>query len=284
MGQLSVCNSTSHYFSVSRNSCLPCTDCSSNGKETYSNCTANSDSVCYYRCPTGQYFDTQLEICSNCNTCSGKNPKTECTPVSDAVCYDCEDYEFFNTVVGRCTLDCELCPRGCGNHDECVCQMCETGPLCEDKMPDCGNTENTNLAPSDIPTRSDESNESSMNPVTSALIAVGAVGGIIIFSAMFVLLGVATSCRRGNSQTDTSSSNSTDTFLFNGKQSTSLTSLYVTSLSSTPTQEYRTSLDILKHSNGSLNGSWGTPRGSPKSGRSPTSLSCKSRDVIWTPV
>jgi hypothetical protein len=133
----------------------------------------------------------------------------------------------------------------------------------------------------------------------SALIAVGAVFGIITFSACFVILGLVASCNRTNYDTSSNTSNTSDSSnrdrtyfegtVGNPGPSGSLASLYINGYSPSPTQEYRTSLDLLKHSNSSLySNSWNTIKGSPRSDRSnsiPTSSFNNRRiDRVWTPV
>ena len=179
--------------------------------------------------------------------------------------------------VGGCIVDCLKCESGeCDSINQCHCNdPCMTGVFCEDREPRCGITTPTTEPPTTNPESTQSSEISSFSPITSALVAVGAVMGIVIFSVLFVLLGVATSCRRGGMPSGAESSNgSTDTHL--AKTSSSLTSLYANQSPSSLT-DYRTSIDF---SNSSLNNSLAH---SPRLGR-PLSAASRNRDRVWTPV
>ena len=282
-----LCNSTDEYFNSSSNSCSTCTNCTTLGLGTYSPCSVSNDTIC--SCLSNQYFDPVTKLCQNCTNCINIKQKTisQCTATTDAVCEPCQQHHFFSEYHKRCTLNCNSCPNGCENGiEKCKCSSCQTGLLCQDILPSCltsGTTPPTIGTTRTIPTDSD-----SFSSVSSALIAVGAVLGIIIFSACFVVLGVATSCRKSSVQTDTTSDSSNNSADMNGRTSASLASLYANGQSPIA-YGYRTSLDILKYSNGSLNGSWDTLKGSPKSGRSHSApLSSvrhnRYRDDVWTPV
>ena len=282
-----ACEPGVEYFYES--SCSLCTVCPSY-QQKLENCSATKDTVCGIICPDNQYLDVESGECITCRTCTTDSAiKKRCTRTSDTEC--CEPKYFYNTAAYECTPDCDQCPLGCKNHRQCRCSDdCHTGPLCDILVPNCAVTE----SPTDPPItegRTPGSSAGTMNPISSALIAVGAVIGIIIFSALFVLLGVFTSCNRGgtSSQNDSSSNNSTDHFLYNGKVSASLASLYGNGQSPLPYQEYRTSLDILRlsGSGGSLSDSFRSPIGSPKPKRpssTPLTNVCKHRDNNWTPV
>ena len=284
---IKMCNFTDEYFNSSSNSCSTCTNCTTLGLETYSPCSARNDTIC--SCSANQYFDSVTKSCLNCTSCTDIKQKTisQCTATSDAVCEPCQQYHYFSKYHNRCSLSCNFCPNGCESGTErCKCSTCQTGLLCQDILPSCLTSGTT--PPTIGTTRTISTDSESFSSVSSALIAVGAVLGIIIFSACFVVLGVATSCRRSNVQTDTTSDSSNNSADINGRTSASLASLYANGQSPMP-YGYRTSLDILKYSNGSLNGSWDTLKGSPKSGRSHSvPLSSvrhnRYRDDVWTPV
>ena len=255
--------------------CTPCTVCSSDGREEYSPCSANRDTVCYEPCPKGNFFDGTS--CQRCSSCSD-DPElitTPCSATNDTVCRECRP-GYTVSAVGGCIVDCSKCASGeCDSVNQCKCNdPCKTGVFCQDRVPGCGATQPPTDS-STTPSQSNASSEtSSFSPVTSALVAVGAVMGIVIFSVLFVLLGVATSCRKGGVSGAESSNGSIDTHL--GKASSSLTSLYANQSPSSLT-DYRTSINF---SNNSLNNSLAH---SPRLGR-PLSAASRNRDRVWTPV
>ena len=273
------------FFDNVTEKCSPCTVCSDEDDLfTLVECSATKDAVCHELCPDNQYYDTDSMSCTKCTECSPVSSlKSVCSASSDTQC--CHPKKFYNRAVGECTPDCDLCPLNtCESVDQCSCPTCFTGPLCDVRLPRCQTTDPV-PKPSDLPPRPTESDDVSITPVTSALIALGAVIGIILFSALFVLLGVASSCHRGAAtQTDSSSNNSIERFLEDSKASASLINMY--KQNPTVYNEYRASIDMLRLSPGSAHSlsssasSNNTSRDSPKS----TRLHSKHRDKNWAPV
>ena len=319
------CNSSATYLNLSANECTPCTNCGDLGLLTFINCSSTSDSVCYADCPVNQYYDNSTGACTNCTVSCPTGPvASRCTTVQDTVCHTCPvrtyfnknsgactpcsncsssvkaectatrdteccgDKEFFNSAVMACTPDCTKCPLGrCQKQSEyhCECPACRIGTFCDVPDPGCMATEPSPTDGMVDVTRPTEPESVPISPVASALIALGAVIGIILFSALFVLLGVVTSCNRGSSTqgADSSSSNSSERILDDSKASSLLISM--SKHNSMTYNEYRASLDFLRLSGSGRSlgspASSTSPRNSPSSTRStPT----KHRDKNWAVV
>ena len=284
---LSGCNSTNEFYNMTSGSCRTCTNCSSLGLATLYECGSDNDTVC--SCPDGHYFSYNTSSCTRCTDCLEERHQTirQCTATSDTVCQPCKTGYYYVQIYQRCQLNCRACPTGkCENSEQCQCPRCQLGPLCTEPdtiSPECRPDPPTTAPPNTERTPSYD--DQSFSTVSSALIAVGAVMCIVVFSACFVFLGVATSCRRSDSNSSETSSSSDGLSASNriaivGRSrnaivSPSLASLYANNRHSpSPLQEYRTSVDLLKFSNSSLyttgssNGSWSTIKGSPKASRS----------------
>lgn len=283
----SLCNSTSEYYDHTSNSCRTCTNCTTLGLGILNECGPANDTICL--CPAeSEYYNTETRSCTRCTDCLNDKPQYEtikyCTNTSDAVCRPCQPSYYFVGTLGRCTLNCSACPGGsCTSLDMCLCPSCYLGPLCQLRdtiSPGCRPKSPTTLPPNTA--RTPATDNQSFSTVNSALIAIGAVMCIVIFSACFVLLGVATTCRKSDENSSEVSSSSdriagTNHITIAGGRSRnaavspSLASLYMNNrYSPSPLQEYRTSLDLLKFSNSSLgsSGSWSMIKGSPKASRS----------------
>uniref|UniRef100_A0A1X7U771 TNFR-Cys domain-containing protein n=1 Tax=Amphimedon queenslandica TaxID=400682 RepID=A0A1X7U771_AMPQE len=287
---LSGCNSTDEFYNMTSGSCRTCTNCSSLGLATLSECGSDNDTIC--SCPEGHYFNYTIRSCTRCTDCFIDRPRyqtiKQCTATSDAVCQPCQTGYYYVLSYQRCQLNCLACPTGkceTESSEQCQCPQCLVGPLCtvQDTItPACQPDTPTTAPPNTVLTPAYD--DQSFSTVSSALIAVGAVMCIVIFSACFVFLGVATSCRKSDSNSETSSSSdglsASNRIAIVGRSrnavvSPSLASLYANNRHSpSPLQEYRTSVDLLKFSNSSLyttgssNGSWSTIKGSPKASRS----------------
>ena len=300
---LQFCNTTltsslqdQRYIDLSTNSCRTCTNCSRIGLETLSGCCTYNDSIC--ACPAGHFFNRTGNSCSKCSECeTGFVVHSQCANSTDTVC-KCPPYYYLSTHSGTCTLDCSSCPNGgkCSTVNQCECPTCYRGPRCEERetSPQC--SDSSTPPPSTVPRTPATGDTNSFSPVGSALIAVGAVFGIIVFSACFVLLGVATSCQRShsthssydssstNDEANINNNNNKNHIMFNGQSSSiSLASLYINGHSPSPTQEYRTSLDLLRYSSNSLY-SWNTLRNSPKTSRSNSVPLYLRQECTLTPV
>lgn len=265
----SCSNITGVYYNRTTNSCNECTNCTAIGLSLLTSCSPSSDSLC--ACPSGYYYDNRTLSCRRCTDCVGDHryqPVAQCTASSDSICLPCQENYYYSDQLERCTIDCTRCPNGqCDviRHDQCQCLSCQTGPFCRGQDPSCSPT-TPSEPPTTPPTLETTANTQSFSPVSSALVAVGAVLGIIVFSTCFVLLGVVNSCRKPQTPPSPPSDSSATAIT-----SASLASLYMNRHSPSPLQEYRTSLDILKYSSNSLysnnSGGWSN-RGSPLSSRS----------------
>lgn len=287
---LSGCNSTNEFYNMTSGSCRTCTNCSSLGLATLYECGPDNDTVC--SCPEEHYFNYNTSSCTPCTNCLTDRPQyqtiKQCTATSDTVCQPCQTGYYYSSSYNKCQLNCAACPTGrcdVDNIEQCRCPPCRMGPLCAGHdiiTPECKPDIPTTAPPNTVLTPAYD--DQSFSTVSSALIAVGAVMCIVIFSACFVLLGVATSCRKSDTNSETSSSSdglsASNRIAIVGRSrnavvSPSLASLYANNRHSpSPLQEYRTSVDLLKFSNSSLyttgssNGSWSTIKGSPKASRS----------------
>ena len=254
-------------------------------------------------CAQGQFMNVSAGTCQQCTDCGQLRlrPVRPCNGTDDSLCERCTDpNEYYNKALQRCTLDCTLCPHGgrCaeGMEDQCDCSFarCVEGRMCDQRSrdPRCVvTTPPTTSTTGPAITPQDDS------PVFLphwgiALVSVGVIVGIILFSALFVLLGLATSHRKSRHE-DFSSSNTTSSSVADklsystGRHSTSLVSLYTQS-NSPAFQNYLLSLNALKTtSHGNLGSSWNNLKNSPKTERSssvPVTIVNKSRDGFWTPV
>ena len=162
-------------------------------------------------CPEDMYFDGGE--CRNCTkSClPGFEKKENCGVVNcgfqfDIVC--CRWYEY--AAYGRCILDCSLC-KGSGNCKEntleCDCPEGTEGVLCNPIV----------TITTEPPTTPEESSTDSSVPEglrtwQIALIALGIVIGIVIFSTLFILASFCQYSRWSRSQAhDPLSSNDTVT-------------------------------------------------------------------------
>lgn len=270
----SVCNSTISgdlvYYNSTSNSCSICSNCTQQGLEMLTECSLSNDTIC--SCPSNNYYDSNSLSCKRCTNCIVDHqyePISGCTATTNSICKPCPTNFYYSDHLRRCILNCVNCPNGCDAdiQDQCVCGWCQTGPLCTERdiSPTCRSI-TTILPTTGVTLTTPSSNDQSLSPISSALIAVGAVFGIIVFSACFVLLGVANSCHRTNNAPSESSSDGIPKIM----TTASLASLYMNRHSPSPLYEYRTSLDILKHSSNSIysSSSWNTLRGSPNAVRS----------------
>ena len=220
-----------------------------------------------------------------------------CNATSDAVCGPCSNpNEYYAIALGRCTLDCDrVCSHGCPKDREGVCDCsydrCLTGTLCEIRLPDCPTPDNPVTTPPrnvTVPTTRPPTDPVVLPHWGIALVSIGVIMGIVLFSALFVLLGLFTSRHRGHHDDFTSSSSNmkcsslADRLSYsNGGTSSSLISLYTQS-NSPAFQNYQLS---LKHgSSHSFGGSWNNIKCSPKTQRSSPIAMSKPRDGFLTPV
>lgn len=296
------CDHSNQYFDITSGSCKLCTNCSSLLQTTETDCTDTNNTVCSY-CPDGQFFNStsgefECVPCSSECPIFGQKPVGDCNRTHDLYCEPCTNSDLiYNPHVMDCTLKCELCPKGtCTKNDysKCDCSECEIGPYCKGVDPNCGPEV---FLPSPSPTsepRAPPGESASLTSLTSALIGIGVVFGIVVFSVVFVMIGLSTSCRSKDKENSTSSSEgekSVDKLSISGRTSASLISLY-TNNSSPTFLDYRTSLEILKQSNGSIYGhSCNSARSSPKSSHSTSvpltyysAYKSKYKESLLTPV
>lgn len=263
-------------------------------------------------CQQGHFMNTTSGDCQKCTNCGAERlqPISDCNDTADAVCAPCPDpMEYYASALERCTFDCLLCPhnKGClkGREGQCDCSFdptgCTFGVLCDQRQPEC----NTETSPTTATTVSsgtthEPSNQLAIPHWGIALVSIGVIVGIVLFSALFVLLGLATSRRRGRHDDYNSSSSSSNTSMKSislmdrfsyspgGGTSSSLMSLY-TQTNSPTFQNYQLSLSALKHGSHSNLGSSSSSfvKGSPKTQRTgsiPLTITHKSRDGYLTPV
>ena len=247
-------------------------------------------------CEERQFLNSTSGACQQCTRCGqlGLQPVQACNATNDAVCERCPNpNEYYAIALMGCTLDCALCPRGCpkGKEGECDCSFdkCLTGIMCDVNTctPDPPTTETPSIT---SPTTTSPPTQPVVLPHWGiALVSIGVILGIVLFSALFVLLGLFTSRRRG--QHDDFNSNSSSNMkcgsladrlsYSNGGTSSSLISLYTQS-NSPAFQNYQ--LSLKQGSSHSNFGSWNNIKCSPKTQRSSSVTMTKPRDGFLTPV
>ena len=256
-------------------------------------------------CEEGEFLNATSGSCQQCTDCGRMRlrPVRGCNSTSDSVCEPCQNpNEYYAEALQSCTLDCTLCPRlrrcAMGMDGQCDCSFdrCAVGVMCTERAQRCVVTTSATTPPTTDTAVSPQSDSPVFLPHWGiALVSVGVIVGIILFSALFVLLGLATTHRKGrhedfSSNTTTSSVKSSgvaDKLSYTGRHSTSLMSLYTQS-NSPAFQNYQLSLSAPKNSSHvGLASSWNNLRTSPKTERAssfPVSTVHKSRDGFWTPV
>lgn len=287
------CDQGSEFFDSTAGVCTLCTNCSARLQRTVSECTDTNDTVCSY-CPDGQFYNTTSGECDPCSSeCPvfGQRPVGQCNRTHDLYCEPCRNSDLiYNPHVKDCTIECGKCPKGtCAKDDysRCECEPCKIGLYCRDVDPSC-NIEEVEPSPSvTSETRAPVGESESLGSLTSALIGIGVVLGIVVFSVVFVIIGLSTSCRSKESHNTSSSSDSeksVDKLSMSGTTSASLVSLYTNNGSPT-FLDYRTSLEILKQSSGR------GARSSPKSSFSASvpvayysAYKNRYKDSLLTPV
>ena len=287
------CDPVSEFFNDTAGLCKPCTNCSSRLQRTVTECTDTNDTVCSY-CPDGHFYNTTSDECDPCSSeCPvfGQRPISQCNRTHDLYCEPCKSsHLIYNAHAKDCTLNCSLCPKKkCAKDDfsRCECGPCRIGLLCEIVDPDCesGEVEPSPSATSE--TRAPVGGSESLSSLTSALIGIGVVLGIVVFSVVFVIIGLSTSCRSKDSHNSSSSGDSeksVDKLSMSGTTSASLVSLYTNNNGSPTFLDYRASLEILKQSGG--HGSRSSPKLS--SGSVPiayySAYKNRYKDSLLTPV
>lgn len=251
-------------------------------------------------CQVGkQFLNSTSGSCQECTDCEQLEliPVEPCNATSDSVCEPCPNpNEYYAVAFKRCTLDCaRVCPNGrCvpGNEGQCECSSrCLGGVLCEIRMPECDSPTIPTTQPRNVtsPTTRAPTQQVVLPHWGIALVSIGVILGIVLFSALFVLLGLFTSRHRGHHDDFSSSSSSNmkcgslaeRLSYSNGATSSSLISLYTQS-NSPSFQNYQ--LSLKQGSSPSNFDSWNNIKCSPKTQRSSSATMSKSRDGFLTPV
>ena len=286
------CDPGREFFDSTSGACKQCTNCSSRLQRTVTECTDTNDTVCSF-CPDGQFYNTTSSECDLCSVeCPvfGQRPVRQCNRTHDMYCEPCRNSDLiYNPHVKDCTLMCGLCPKGtCAKDDysRCECGPCRIGVYCQDVDPNCGVGDVVPTPSATIETRATVGGSESLGSLTSALIGIGVVLGIVVFSVVFVIIGLSTSCRPKGSPNASSSGDSeksVDKLSMSGTTSASLVSLYTNNGSPT-FLDYRASLEILKQSR---DGSRSSPKSS-YSGSVPiayySAYKNRYKDSLLTPV
>ena len=227
-------------------------------------------------CRSSEYLNSTRSCCMQCTNCNliNRAEETPCNGTHDAVCVPlCPSPKRWSSQDLKCVIsDCGSCPSGeCREGlDACLCDECYTGDTCSTLKEECrGRPEIPE------PTVTSNGEDSSLNPVTIGLIAIGVVIGIVAFSSCFLLFGLCTTKQRRIA--DNQSSENSESGLVTVRGYTNSTrSSYMSGLSSSTTAylNNRSMLELLRHSNTpvhSLSGS-SSIRSSPKSYRSSPKL------------
>lgn len=202
-------------------------------------------------CSSGQYWNSSNSCCMQCTNCNSKNQaeETPCNRTHNAVCVPlCDAPKRWSSRDRACVIsDCSRCPtKQCREGlDACLCGPCYTGDTCSILKDECVGPQPSN--PSD---RSDPGEETTINPLTVGLIAIGVVIGIVAFSSCFLLFGLCTTKKRR--VTDNQGSENSESGLVAPRGFTNSTrSSYMSGMSSSTTMymNRHSVLEILRHPN-----------------------------------
>ncbi len=215
-------------------------------------------------CTLGTTFLAASGCCQNCSVCpAGTITEVACNTSHNTNCVErpCSDP---NTVYrendGKCVINCTRCSYQCNigeNRCDCNPNICYEDTkfcqgLCLPKTPDI----DSNTPPSISP-----GNPTSLPTWGIGVIAVVAVLGIVAFSAVFLFLGVCTSKRK--TEVDSEASDSSSNVLVTGSTVSGGTNL--TYLTGFPNHSL---IDLLRLNNNPLHDSLNSVRSSPRGARS----------------
>lgn len=212
------------------------------------------------------FLNKSINCCQRCSACPvGYEVQTPCNTEHDTYCVPTCPHKalIWNEVERSCIIDCSFCSHGCDS----VKRRCTCDPNRCYNANDlyCDSPKPCNPPTLSRPTVSTNSlNPSSLPPWGIGVIAVGAVLGIIAFSAGFLLMGVCTRKKRVGSLESGNSENSDSVLVSDSRVSRGTNTTYI---SGYPNQSL---LDLLRNTNISVhNGLTGlnSANGSPKSAR-----------------
>ena len=185
--------------------------------------------------------------------------KSECNGMHDTQCVSScvNPHQRFRENFG-CVVDCTLCEYGClpeENRCECDPNKCYQAEFCQFER----NCDSEPTQPS-RPSVSVPGNPSTLPSWGIGLIAVGAVIGIVAFSAAFLFMGVCTTKRRREVDSE-GSDNSGSVLVSNGRISDGTHSTFV------PGYPNQSLIDLLRQANSPIHSSLNSVKSSPKSMR-----------------
>ena len=227
---------------------------SSPGQRTTPSCNISDATVC------GQNSFLDLSgCCQHCSSCpKGMVVETPCNSTHDTQCTvpPCVDPHHRYTKNDGCVVDCALCSYDCSAElNRCICDpdKCYLDSFCQiECQPTMPTTRPTVVLRPGSP--------SSLPSWGIGLIAVGAVLGIVAFSAGFLFMGICTSKRRREVDSEGSESSS-GVLVGNTKFSGGSNSTYL------PGYPNQSLIDLLRQTNSPMLSSLGSVKSSPRSMR-----------------
>lgn len=215
--------------------------------------------------PRESFHNTSANCCQRCSTCSDTfEVRTPCSGTSDTYCVpSCSHRALsWNKGQGACVIECSFCSYKCdpvANHCMCDPSLCwlPSDIYCETPIP-CVSTTPTRPTVNIHP----PGNPSSLPPWGVGVIAVGAVLGIVAFSAGFLLMGVCTRRKRAAVPESSGSDNSESVLVSNSGRSSHGT--HSTYISGYPNQSL---LDLLRNTSTPVHSSLSSIHSSPRSAR-----------------
>ena len=217
-------------------------------------------------CTSGESFhNVTVNCCQRCSSCpTGYEMRTPCSTTSDTYCVPSCPHQAlaWNEGEEACVIKCSFCSYECDSIERrCVCDpsLCyhPNDLYCDVPIP-CTITSSRPTV-DDINTGS--GNPSSLPPWGIGVIAVGAVLGIVAFSAGFLLMGICTRKKRSEGVESGGSDNSESMLMSNGRSSRGTRSTYI---SGYPNQSL---LDLLRNTNTPVHSSLSSIHSSPRSAR-----------------
>lgn len=218
-------------------------------------------------CTSGESFrNVTVNCCQRCSACpDGYEVRTPCSTTRDTYCVpSCPHNALtWNEGEGACVIDCSFCSYDCDPvKRRCVCDpslcyhpndlYCQTPIPCSPITPSRPTVDDNN----------NSGNPSSLPPWGVGVIAVGAVLGIVAFSAGFLLMGICTRKKRTAEGVESGGSeNSESVLVSNGRSSRGTHSTYI---SGYPNQSL---LDLLRKTNTPVHSSFSSIHSSPISAR-----------------
>lgn len=244
-------------FIVMPQSSLTVSAMETSGQSTSVFCNVSDANVCALQ----SKFLNVSGCCQHCSTCpEGMRVASSCNSTHDTQCefFPCKDPNTrYRENHGGCVIECPRCTFECSpEENRCICDpdIEYLDPFCQNEAPPVAESTFPSVVP---PSRS----PSTLPSWGIGLIAVGAVLGIVAFSAGFLFMGVCTSKRRREIDTE-NSDNSSSVLVSNGRISAGTHSTLV------PGYPNQSLIDLLRQTNSPNHSSLSSVKSSPKSIRS----------------